>query len=114
MSAKSDNSDWKDICQNKNETAGEIKKLSYKIILIENWDQIKFDVMRSCLFYKFNQEPFKTRLINTGNQNIVEGNSHGDKVWGVDLLDAPNLGENHLGRMIMEIRQYLNKLDNVR
>ena len=55
----------------------------------------------------FNQEPFRTKLINTLDENIVEGNWWGDVFWGVNLKVDPNVGENHLGRLIMEIRKEL-------
>jgi len=49
----------------------------------------------------------RTLLKETGNQNIQEGNYWGDDYWGVDLKQNPNVGENHLGRLIMKIREEL-------
>lgn len=111
MSAKCEDPEWKKFCSDVNNTAGEVKKQSRhaSVKLVENWDTKKFEVMRTCLEQKYNQEPFKSRLINTGNQNLVEGNYHQDTIWGVDLKYTPNIGENHLGRMIMDIRQKLSE-----
>jgi hypothetical protein len=107
MSAKCDDPEWKVFCMDANNTAGDVKKKSREVSLRNDWETFKFTVMESCLKQKFYKEPFKSRLIKTGNQNIVEGNFFGDSVWGVDLKYTPNLGENHLGRMIMKIRDEL-------
>jgi len=109
MSAKCDDPEWKKFCADENNTAGSVKKQSRHatVKLVENWDSFKMDVMFSCLEQKYSQEPFKSKLIDTGSQNLVEGNYFGDKIWGVDLKSNPNIGENHLGRMIMSIRQNL-------
>lgn len=109
MSAKCDDPEWKKYCSDSNNTAGDVKRKSREVKLVDNWDTLKFDIMETCLMKKYRQEPFSSRLINTGNQNIVEGNYFGDTVWGVDLKSSPNVGENHLGRMIMLIRNTLNK-----
>jgi len=106
MSAKIPDPKWKDLCRITS-SAGAIKKMSKHIKLVENWDSLKLVVMKDCLSQKFSQEPFRTKLIETGNQNIQEGNYWGDRFWGVDLKVNPNVGENHLGRLIMEIRSSL-------
>lgn len=104
MSAKSENEEWKLFCQTE-ELPGVIKKKSKNIKLIDNWDNIKVDVMQKCLVQKFNQEPYKTKLKNTGNSYIQEGNRWKDTFWGVDL--NTNKGKNMLGKLIMNIREFL-------
>jgi ribA/ribD-fused uncharacterized protein len=106
MSAKSDDVNWKMFCADSNNTPGQVKKQSKNIKLVDNWDFIKLDVMKNCLVQKYNQEPYKTKLIETGNQHIQEGNMWNDKFWGVCL--KTNKGENNLGKLIMEIRNTLN------
>lgn len=73
----------------------------------EDWDEIKFDVMKDCLREKFKEGSFRSKLLDTRDQNLQEGNWHDDKIWGVDLKINPNYGENHLGRLLMEIRNEL-------
>lgn len=107
MSAKSHDSKWKDFCADANNPAGLVKREGKKIKIRDNWEDIKMDTMRSCLEQKFKQEPYKTKLIETGDQNIQEGNYWSDRFWGIDLKVNPNVGENRLGRMIMEIRDTL-------
>jgi ribA/ribD-fused uncharacterized protein len=105
MSAKSNDVRWYLKCTDERIKPGAIKKMSRGILLVSNWDAIKVDVMRACLYQKFNQEPYKSLLIETGDAYIQEGNFWGDTFWGVDLNSK--LGENRLGKMIMEIRDEL-------
>lgn len=52
---------------------------------------------------KFKQHPeLAAMLIATGDAELVEGNTWGDTFWGRDL--ATGHGENHLGRLLMELR----------
>lgn len=104
MSRKSDDEGWVEFCAN-TKSAAEVKKASHKIKLKEGWNKIKFDIMYQYLEQKFNQEPFKTKLIETGNTHIMEGNWWNDTYWGVCL--KKNAGENTLGKLIMFIRQDL-------
>lgn len=108
MSAKIDDEKWREFCTSKSNTAGQIKRITEEALklapLVDNWDTVKLEVMKECLWEKFNQEPFLSKLVETGNQNIQEGNYHKDLFWGVDLHESPNIGENHLGRLIMETR----------
>jgi ribA/ribD-fused uncharacterized protein len=114
MSEKFNSIDWKELCTSKTITPYNIKKLSQERInmepFVDNWDNIKLKVMEECLSLKFNKEPFRSKLIETGNQNIQEGNYHNDLFWGVDLNTNPNLGENHLGRLIMKIREIIQNV----
>lgn len=105
MSAKSDDVRWYLKCTDESIKPGTIKKLSRGILLVSNWDFIKVEVMRECLNQKFNQDPYKTLLIETGDAFIQEGNFWGDTFWGVDL--NTKVGDNRLGKLIMEIREKL-------
>lgn len=107
MSAKSDDPQWKAYCSNTNISPADVKREGKTIQFIHNWKNIKLTVMENCLRSKFHIEPYKTLLIETGNQNIQEGNWWGDKYWGVDLKQDPNIGENHLGRLLMVVREEL-------
>lgn len=86
---------------------GDVKKASRFISVREDWESVKLSVMYELLKQKFTQEPFRTDLLNTGGENIVEGNRWNDTFWGVDVKATPNVGENWLGRLIMDIRTKL-------
>lgn len=107
MSAKSDDEEWKNFCSNPNNKAGDVKRQSRNITLKEDWHEIKLEVMKECVNQKFSQEPYRTKLLETETQHIQEGNRWNDKFWGVCL--KTNKGENHLGRLIMDVRSALEK-----
>ncbi len=108
MSAKSNEDWWLNFCLTEIKP-GKVKTMSKSIKLIDNWEEIKVKVMYDVLLSKFSNEHLKMLLLNTGNENIVEGNYHGDKFWGVDLRQTPNIGENHLGRLQMGIRSKIKR-----
>lgn len=100
-----ENRDWFQFCLNNPPNI--CKKESKNILLRADWEKVKVKIMYGFLEQKFKQEPFKTKLLTTKNENIVEGNYWGDSFWGVDLKQNPNIGENFLGRSIMDIRKKL-------
>ncbi len=62
------------------------------------------DVMRKALFAKFTSHTFlKNKLLETDKRELVERSPH-DSYWG-DGGDGT--GENHLGRLLMELRAKL-------
>lgn len=89
-------------------TPGEAKKLGRIVPLKPNWEQIKLSVMRELVLNKFStHEELKNKLLETGDQNLIEGNTWGDKYWGMCLNTFE--GENHLGRILMDIRKFLRR-----
>ncbi len=107
MSEKSNDLEWKEFCSDPSNHPVKVKRKSKKIVLRDDWDFIKVEVMRELLVLKFSQNPFKELLLNTGNLYIQEGNKWGDTFWGVDL--KTNVGENNLGKLIMSIREDLKR-----
>lgn len=86
---------------------GTVKKMSRFVPLREDWETRKVGVMLKLLRQKFAQEPFRTQLLGTGTAVIQEGNRWGDVFWGVDLRTGK--GENILGKLIMQVRDELQK-----
>jgi len=84
-------------------TPGQAKRLGRTVTLCEDWDEVKFSIMNYLNYQKYSAEPLKSRLMATNNQLIEEGNDWGDTFWGV----CKGQGENHLGRILMKIRQGL-------
>ena len=109
MSAKNESVGWKFKCADRSLTCGDIKSLGSKVELREDWEDIKLQVMEEILTIKFSKEPYRTKLLDTGVQNLQEGNHHQDRFWGISFYDVPNEGENHLGRIIMRIRDKLRE-----
>lgn len=74
-----------------------------------DWDQVQLDVMRWCLRLKLAQhfQRFGGLLRWSAPRAIVE-RSRRDRFWGAVLeADGVLRGENHLGRLLMELRQEL-------
>lgn len=110
QSAKSNNIGWKRQCADKNNTAGQIKRLSRKQTIRPDWEAVKVNVMSLCLKEKFKQEPYRSLLLETGDAHISEGNHWRDAFWGVDLQTGE--GKNTLGKLIMGIRDEIKKQSN--
>lgn len=84
-------------------TPGQAKRFTRHIEIREDWDEeLKVKVMTYALLQKFQQEPYRNLLIQTGEQHIQEGNNWNDKFWGVCL--KTNEGKNMLGKLLMQIR----------
>jgi len=107
-SFKSNDLEWKKTCADKNITSAQIKKLAKSIKVVDNWDDIKLSIMEKCIDQKYNQEPFKTLLLETKNEMIQEGNYWNDTYWGFCL--KTNKGKNNLGKLLMEKRKQLRTL----
>ncbi len=91
-------------------TCGRARKRGQQVILREDWENIKIDVMHEVLEQKFQHEELKGWLLDTEDEHLVEGNHWGDSWWGV----CEGRGLNHLGRLLMTVRETLRKekLDN--
>jgi ribA/ribD-fused uncharacterized protein len=113
MSAKSNDPQWKAYCINPGVSASDVKQNSQFIRYVDDWPKIKLAVMRECLESKFENPELRKLLIATGNQNIQEGNWWNDRFWGVDLNVTPNIGENHLGRLLMNLRDEIIEHDKM-
>lgn len=69
-----------------------------------DWETVKIDVMRFCIYLKFSSNPnLKALLLSTGNRRIIE-NSPRDDFWGTGKHGN---GKNYLGLLLMELREKL-------
>ena len=80
-----------------------------------DWDSIKLKVMRHGLRCKFNWDvhpQLALALVNTGDVPLIEGNYWHDNYWGNCTCNRCSeiKGQNMLGRLLMETRDWLNKL----
>ncbi len=82
---------------------GEAKYLGRRLALRKDWENVKVDIMRSLVKQKFQYAPhLRQQLLDTGDAELVEGNTWNDTFWGVDLHTGK--GQNMLGRILMEVR----------
>ena len=95
----------------KAETPGKAKRMGRAVTLRPDWEEVKTDVMRECLRSKFRFAPLAIDLINTGDEELVEGNTWHDNCWGNCTCEqcANKPGENRLGKLLMEIREELRQ-----
>ena len=95
-------------------TAGRAKRAGRKVTLRKDWDDVKLSVMEEALIKKFTQNKNLGRLLvdQTGDNFLCEGNTWHDQFWGncTCPLHKDLAGENHLGRLLMEIREILVEL----
>jgi len=94
-------------------TPGEAKKAGRSIILRIDWDKVKIKVMRKIVVAKFmNNTDIAIRLVNTGDQELIEGNTWGDNFWGSVKHDGTS--RNELGKILMKLREKLQcQLNNI-
>ena len=100
--------------------AKQAKAYGRKIELRSDWEDIKNDAMFYTLYQKFEQNPdLRRALLETGNSVLIEGNTWGDKTWGMVPAKIPVgdntkwglFGENRLGALLMKIRFVLFERD---
>jgi ribA/ribD-fused uncharacterized protein len=85
-------------------TPADAKREGRALALRDDWEQAKFDVMERCVREKFTRHAdLKARLLATGDATLEEGNTWGDRVWGV----YQGQGDNRLGKILMTVRQEL-------
>jgi hypothetical protein len=80
---------------------GEAKRAGKNLTLRPDWEEIKIPIMRELLIKKFSDRELLHRLRQTKSRELLEGNHWGDTFWGI----CRGQGENHLGKLLMEIRE---------
>lgn len=87
-------------------TPGQAKKYGRKVKLRKDWEEVKLGIMEEIIREKFKYDPELTKmLLETGDKELIEGNNWNDTFWGV----CKDKGENHLGKILMKIREELRK-----
>lgn len=86
------------------ETPGKAKRLGRSLELVPDWENIKVKTMEQLVLLKFTSSMSLTSmLLATGDAVLIEGNTWGDRFWG----KVNGEGENHLGRILMEVRHFV-------
>lgn len=81
------------------------KKLGKQVPLRDDWKNIKLDVMYNLVWSKFvNNSELRYKLLSTDDAELVEGNTWGDTFWGM----CKSVGDNHLGKILMNVRDELD------
>jgi ribA/ribD-fused uncharacterized protein len=82
-------------------TEAQAKRMGKTIKVREDWNDIKLKVMEDLLRIKFKIPELRQLLIDTGTQELVEGNWWKDYYWGV----CNGKGKNYLGKLLMKLRK---------
>lgn len=84
-------------------TPGQAKRAGGRMVIDrEAWEARKFDIMLSLVRAKFQHPELRQKLIETGEEEIVEINHWGDKEWG--RCSKTGEGKNMLGKILMQVR----------
>ncbi len=84
------------------------KRLGRMVPLRPDWERVKIDIMRSLLAQKFAPgSELEQKLVATQPEELIEGNTWGDRFWGAVWINDKWTGLNWLGRLLMEIRAAL-------
>lgn len=73
--------------------------------LRSDWERIKVEVMLGLCRLKFKHDPLRSLLLETGDAELIEGNTWGDTFWGV----SAGQGRNELGKILMQVRAELRQ-----
>ena len=85
----------------------EAKKLGRRVKLRKDWNDVKDNYMYEICKAKFQQhEDLARKLLGTGDEELVEGNTWNDTYWGV----CDGKGKNQLGKTLMRIRDELKNI----
>lgn len=88
-------------------TPAEAKRRGKDIVLREDWNDFRFPLMWQLLVEKFGRHvDLRTKLLQTEDTLLVEGNNWHDTVWGkCHCARHRGRGQNQLGKMLMDIRK---------
>jgi len=82
------------------------KALGKQVPLVSDWEARRVHVMERLLRQKFLNPVLRQHLLNTGDAELIEGNTWHDNFWGFCHCDKcfDVESKNHLGKLLMQIR----------
>lgn len=84
--------------------ASEAKRKGKVIALRPQWNSMRISIMHELVLQKFTTYAhLKQMLLETGTEELAEGNWWGDTFWGT----VNGVGENQLGKVLMQVREEL-------
>ena len=93
-------------------TASEAKRMGRKIKRRTDWFDVSLIIMETLVRQKFTRYPeLKSKLLETGDAKLIEGNNWNDRFYGAVYDTNRNewMGENHLGKILMKVREELKQ-----
>ena len=85
---------------------GQAKRMGRRVALRPDWEEVKEDVMLQGLQIKFTDKTLRSWLLETGDEELVEGTTWHDNEWGnCSCPKCANIeGKNKLGKLLMKVR----------
>lgn len=92
-------------------TPGQAKRMGRRVALRSDWESVKEDVMFLGLCLKFADEQLADWLLETGDEELVEGTTWHDNEWGnCSCPKCINIeGKNKLGKLLMRVRDMIKE-----
>lgn len=92
-------------------TPGQAKRMGRRVALRPDWENMKEDIMFLGLCLKFSDEQLADWLLETGDEELVEGTTWHDNEWGnCTCPKCANIpGKNKLGKLLMRARAMLKE-----
>lgn len=82
-------------------TPSQAKWRGKRVSLRPDWEIVKIPIMYVLVKDKFTRNAeLKQKLLNTGDEELIEGNHWGDRFWG----KVKGSGRNELGKILMQVR----------
>lgn len=88
---------------------GEAKRRGRQIPMRPDWNNVRLDVMLHLTKMKFQDPDLRRQLLMTGDWELIEGNTWGDRFWGV----CDGEGQNWLGRILMSVRDDMRHIEKL-
>jgi len=85
--------------------AREARRTGKRLVIRPDWEDDKLNVMYRILRVKFSKDPLRSLLLATEDKHLEETNYWHDEFWGV----YNGKGLNHLGRLLMIVRDELRE-----
>lgn len=91
-------------------TPGDAKNKGRRVSLRHDFETKKLEIMKELLLIKFSEPALKEKLLATGDILLIEGNTWGDDFWGMIINPGGMVGQNHLGDLLMQVRDELREV----
>lgn len=87
-------------------TPGKAKRMGRRVTLRPDWEEVKEEVMFLGLCLKFADDQLADWLLETGDEELIEGTTWHDNEWGnCTCSKCKNIpGKNKLGKLLMKVR----------
>ncbi len=91
-------------------TPGMAKSAGRRVTMRPDWERHKVVFMEFFLLEKFGDHlELGTKLLATGDAELIEGNTWNDRFWGAVFIAGQFVGENMLGQLLMRVRSQLRE-----